>query len=214
MLDLKLYRINYFFVTKCLTSDDIYKNKGIFSNLLDAKTMNHFNSIFLILLLSVTITLLSCSGSEKKDQVQKGEDKAGLGTFPDVTFTTMKGEKLSISDLKGKVVFVNFWATWCAPCRREIPDFIRFQKKYGGDNFTILGVSLDEQGFEVVEPYAKEMGINYPLVVDNQNLGDKLGGIYAVPTTYFLDKQGNIAGRKIGYFPEDQMKKQIDEMVN
>lgn len=183
------------------------------STKLYANVMNKINAIFFVLLLSAA--MLSCSGTEKKDESSKNKDeKAGLGTFPDVTFTTMRGEELSISDLRGKVVFVNFWATWCAPCRREIPDFISFQKKYGGDNFTILGVSLDEQGFEVVEPYAKEMGINYPLVVDNQNLGDKLGGIYAVPTTYFLDEEGNITGRKIGYFPEDQMKKQIDKMVN
>ena len=174
--------------------------------------MNNFFYIFITLFISAF--LLSCSGTDKNENTQKDDSKAGLGSFPDVTFTTLEGDELSMNDLKGKVVFVNFWATWCAPCRREIPDFISFQKQYGGDDFTIVGVSLDEEGFGVVEPYAKEMGINYPLVVDNQNLGDKLGGIFAVPTTYFVDKKGDIVGRKIGYFSEEQMKKQINKMLD
>jgi len=170
--------------------------------------------IFLVLFL--TIGLLGCSGESDESQGEKSGDeksKSVLGEMPDVTMTTMDGREISREDLKGKVVFLNFWATWCAPCRREIPDFISFQEKYGGDDFTIIGVSLDEKGYEVVRPYAEEMGINYPIVLDEYNLGDKLGGIFAVPTTYFINEEGNIVGRKIGYFPEEEMKKQIDEML-
>lgn len=179
------------------------------------------NLINAITVLSFSIFLASCSSGDKPEangekvvkQTQK-QDKVGLGVFPDVELTTLMGEKLSMKNLRGKVVFVNFWATWCAPCRQEIPDFISFQEKYGDGDFTILGISLDEEGFEVVKPYAQEMGINYPLAVDDQNLSDKLGGIFAVPTTYFVDKKGNITGRKIGYFSKDQMKKQIDSMLD
>jgi len=162
----------------------------------------------------LTAIVLACSSENKEKQTQQESESPGLGKLPDITMTTMSGEEITFDDLKGKVVFLNFWATWCAPCRREIPDFISFQEKYGGDDFTIIGVSLDEEGFEVVKPYAEEMGINYPLVVDEYGLGDELGGIFAVPTTYFVNEKGDIVGRKIGYFPEEEMKEQIKNMLD
>lgn len=137
----------------------------------------------------------------------------GLGEAPPFSLVSMDGEEIALEDYRGKVVFINFWATWCAPCRVEIPDFISLQKEYGDRGLQIIGVALDEEGFEAVRPYAGEMGINYPIVLDDYTLGNRMGGVYAIPSTYMIDKNGIIRGRKIGYFPEEEMREKLQRLL-
>ncbi len=107
-------------------------------------------------------------------------------------------KRSKLSDFKGKVVVLNFWATWCPPCRREIPDFVALQKQYADKGLVIIGVSLDEDGAAVVKPFASKMGINYPVVMGDQKTAAAYGGIQVVPTTFIFDKSGKIAAQHEG----------------
>ncbi|MEO5719116.1 MAG: TlpA disulfide reductase family protein [Chthoniobacterales bacterium] len=110
----------------------------------------------------------------------------------------LEGKPVKLSDFKGKVVVLNFWATWCPPCRREIPDLVALQKQYAGKGLVIVGVSLDEGGPATVTPFVKKMGINYPVVMGDQKTAAAYGGIEVVPTTFIIDKTGRIAAVRQG----------------
>ncbi len=117
---------------------------------------------------------------------------------PDWRLTSLDGKAIKLSDFKGKVVVLNFWATWCPPCRREIPDFVALQKQYADKGLVIIGVSLDEGGAAVVKPFVKKMGINYPVVMGDQKTIAAYGGIQVVPTTFIIDKTGKVAAQHEG----------------
>ena len=104
----------------------------------------------------------------------------------------LEGKSVQLSDFKGKVVVLNFWATWCPPCRAEIPDLIALQKHYAPRGVVVLGVSLDEGGPSKVASFVKKMGINYPMVMGDQNISSAYGGIEVVPTTFIIDRKGNV----------------------
>ncbi|NQV15421.1 TlpA family protein disulfide reductase [bacterium] len=143
---------------------------------------------------------------------------AGLLTFgsshalakmaPDFTLTDTNGEEISLSDFKGKVIIVDFWATWCGPCRMEIPSFIELQKQYG-DDVVILGVSLDKGGPSAVLPFAEKNGINYPIVYGNNSVTQAYGGIRGIPTTFVIDREFNIQRKYVGYTKHDVFEKDI-----
>lgn len=118
----------------------------------------------------------------------------GERAAPDWRLAGLDGKTVKLSDFKGKVVVLNFWATWCPPCRKEIPDLIALQKKYGKD-LVVVGVSLDENGLAAVKSFVAKNGINYPVVMGDQETASAYGGITAIPTTFVIDRAGNIVGR-------------------
>ncbi|MDQ7816722.1 MAG: redoxin domain-containing protein [Melioribacteraceae bacterium] len=110
----------------------------------------------------------------------------------DFTLPTTDGKQLKLSDYKGKVVILDFWATWCPPCRKGIPDLVELKKRYGSKGFEIIGISVDQETKPDVVPFIKEYGINYPVVYGNMNVYQQYGGIRAVPTSFIIDKEGKI----------------------
>ncbi len=125
---------------------------------------------------------------------------AAFSSAPLFTVQTIDGKTLSLSDLKGKGVIVNFWATWCPPCRAEIPEMIELQKEHG-DKFTFIGVAINDQE-DKVNGFVSQKGINYPIAMDNglSTLYGKLiqGGLTSVPTSFVIDKNGNIVDIIVG----------------
>jgi thiol-disulfide isomerase/thioredoxin len=139
-----------------------------------------------------------------------------------VALKDMEGHDVTLGQYQGKVVLVNFWATWCEPCRTEIPWMIDFQKKYSSRGFTILGISMDEEGKKAVEPFlAKERfdvagqkeAINYPIVLGNQNLAEKFGGIMGLPTSMLYTRDGKKIKTIVGIVNRDEMAKVIESML-
>jgi len=110
----------------------------------------------------------------------------------------LDGKAVKLSDFKGKVVILNFWATWCPPCRQEIPSFISLQKQYGDKGLVVVGVSLDDKGPGVVKPFVAKMGINYPVVMGDQKTTAEYGGVAVIPTTFVIDRKGRIAAQHEG----------------
>ncbi|WP_211204035.1 TlpA family protein disulfide reductase [Chloroherpeton thalassium] len=121
---------------------------------------------------------------------------------PNFDLETIDGKKLSLSDYKGKAVILNFWATWCPPCRAEIPDMIELQEEYGGENFTFIGVAVGDQ-LERVKRFVENSGINYPVAMGNNAITDDYGrfiegGMRGIPTTFVISTKGEILGHFVG----------------
>lgn len=134
-------------------------------------------------------------------------------TAPDFELPTLSGEPFHLAAHRGEVVLLNFWATWCAPCRVEIPDFIELQEDLGDDGLQIVGISVDAGGFEDVRPFAEEMGINYPIVVDIGELSEMYGGVYALPTSILIDRQGRMVRKIPGMLTEETLRPMLEALL-
>lgn len=119
------------------------------------------------------------------------------GNAPDFSLTDIDGRSVSLKDFRGKVVILDFWATWCPPCKMEIPDFIALQSEFAGRDVQIIGIALDEP--DKVKSFAMQNGMNYPVLLGSDEISQRYGGIDGIPTTYVIDKQGRIAARYEGY---------------
>ncbi len=111
---------------------------------------------------------------------------------PSLQLQSLEGKTVKLSDYKGKIVVLNFWATWCPPCREEIPDLVALQKQYAAQGVVVLGVSMDEGGPAKVASFAKKYGINYPVVMGDAKASADYGGIQVLPTTFIIDRAGKI----------------------
>ena len=129
---------------------------------------------------------------------------------PDFTLTDLSGKSISLSDLKGKVIFVNFWATWCGPCRHEIPDFIEFYNKNKDNGVVILGVSVDKSANKVRD-FVEDNKINYPIVMaTNEMVRDYKPGKF-IPTTIIIDTDGMIQEKKVGVMDKTTLEHYFKE---
>ena len=119
-------------------------------------------------------------------------------TAPNFSLKDVNGDKVQLSDYKGKVVLLDFWATWCGPCKVEIPWFMEFEQQYKNKGFAVLGVSMDDDGWSVVKPYIQQLKVNYRIMLGNDEVGEKYGGVDSLPTTFLIDRQGRIASQHVG----------------
>lgn len=127
---------------------------------------------------------------------------------PDFTLTDANGKEVTLSELKGKVVLVNFWATWCHGCQEEIPWFIEFEKKYGEQGLAVIGVSMDSDGWKEVRPWIKEKGVNYAVVIGSEELAKKYG-LDGMPLTALVRRDGKIADTHAGVVDRAGTEKRI-----
>ncbi len=132
---------------------------------------------------------------------------------PDFSLPTTDGKILKLSDYRGKIVILDFWATWCPPCRKGIPDLIDIKKRYGSKGVEIIGISVDTDTKDEVIPFMKEKGINYPVVYGNQNVYMQYGGIRAIPTTFVIDKEGKIVASYEGLVPKVTYENHIKRIL-
>jgi len=117
---------------------------------------------------------------------------------PDFKLTSLDGKPLTLADFQGKVVFLNFWATWCGPCRAEVPDLVALQERYK-DHLQIIGLDVDDDDTAEIQKYMKETGIDYPVATTPDDLRVQYGGIPALPTSFILDTEGRVVQKHVGY---------------
>jgi cytochrome c biogenesis protein CcmG/thiol:disulfide interchange protein DsbE len=160
----------------------------------------------LFLALAVATFLAGCSSSPDSSS-------GATQPAPQFSFSSLEGKTVAMKDLANKVVVVDFWATWCAPCREEIPHLNRLYAELKGKGFEIVGVSMDHEGADVVKEFAKELRIEYPIVMGDERDAEAFGGILGLPTTFIIDRNGNIVKKYIGLPPAADMERVIKELV-
>ena len=137
---------------------------------------------------------------------------ADAAQAPSFTLKTVDGKKVSLSDYKGKIVILNFWATWCPPCRTEIPHFIKVQKDYAEKGVQVIGLSLDDQSSDV-KSFIKEAKFNYPIVMADQKVQVAYGTISAIPTTFILDQKHTLVDKAVGFRDEEYLVSKIEGLL-
>ncbi len=157
---------------------------------------------------AVSLGLMSCSGTSTADAASV-RPKKERKVAPSFKLKDADGKIVQLSDYKGKTVLLNYWATWCGPCKVEIPWFVEFEQKFKDKGFAVLGVAMDEEGWEVVKPYITDKKVNYRVVVGDDSTAQLYGGVDSLPTTFLIDREGKIAGVHVGLVSKSEYEKDI-----
>jgi len=173
----------------------------------------------IILILFSSITGFSCSKEtgENKNNSDDGTETEQLNNTdenkaPDFSLENTEGKEIKLSDYKGKIVILDFWATWCPPCRVGIPDLVALQKEYKKD-LIVIGISLDIDTKDDVVPFIKAFRINYPILYGNEKIVNDYGGIGAIPTTFVIDRKGNVVNMHVGLVDKSVYVNQIKKIL-
>ncbi|HLJ47615.1 MAG TPA: TlpA disulfide reductase family protein [Bryobacteraceae bacterium] len=138
---------------------------------------------------------------------------AGLKTAPDFMLIDASGQAVRLSDYRGKAVLLNFWATWCGPCKVEIPWFVEFERQYRNRGFEVLGVAMDDAGWQAVRPFIQARGVNYRVLAGNDAIASLYGGLDSLPTTMLIDAAGRIVHVHVGLVGRDVYEGEIRAML-
>jgi cytochrome c biogenesis protein CcmG/thiol:disulfide interchange protein DsbE len=179
-------------------------------------------SFLAIILLPLTM-FAACSNKKPEPGTNKAQkatytskadtNKQKLMDAPDFTLKKEDGSSFTLSKHKGQVVILNIWATWCPPCREEIPDFVKIQKKMKDEGILFVGVSVDKKGWSAVRPFAKKYGINYPIMVDDGTVRSKYGPFRGIPTTFIINKEGKVAYAAVGMINTNALQPVLEKLA-
>ncbi len=156
---------------------------------------------------------VGCSNAPRTVRAASLKPNKDRKKAPDFALKDANGQTVHLSDYRGKVVLLDFWATWCGPCKVEIPWFQEFERQNKDKGFAVLGVAMDDDGWEVVKPFAQERGINYRLVLGNDDVAKLYGDLEALPTTLLIDREGNIASIHVGLTGKSEFEDGIQELL-
>jgi thiol-disulfide isomerase/thioredoxin len=133
---------------------------------------------------------------------------------PDFSLESLEGKTTRLSDFRGKAVLLNFWATWCGPCKIEMPWFVELQQKYGSQGLQVVGIAMDDASKEDIAKFAKDMGVNYPVLIGKEAVGDSYGGIPALPETFFIGRDGKVVDKILGLRGKAEIEDAIKTALN
>ena len=173
-------------------------------------------SPLVLVVVAFVVALMLYFGYHKARRIRRGFGArlTQSTVAPDFSLESLDGKNMRLSDLRGKAVLLNFWATWCGPCKIEMPWFVDLQKQYGSQGLQIVGVAMDDASKEDIGKFAKDMGVNYPILIGKESVGDQYGGVPALPETFLISRDGKIVDKIIGLKGkaeiEDAVKKALD----
>jgi len=145
------------------------------------------------------------------DSTDTPEDKR----VPDFTLKRMNGDTFTLSEHEGEIIVLNFWATWCGPCRKEMPRFIELQEEMAGQDVQFVGIAIDEAGWDVIRPFAKKLDVNYPIVWDEGfDITKKYGPLRGIPTTFIINKEGELAHTAAGVINKWKLKSTLNWIID
>ena len=183
---------------------------------------------WLSIILAASLIAISCNSDDTQKEKPQAQqvvhiDPASAPLFPsqkkavatDFSAKLINGEIFQLSRHKGQVVIINVWATWCSPCHTETPDFVELYKEYADKGLEIIGVSMDEQGKSVVQPFVEKYNVNYPITIDRTGkITDKYGADMGIPTTYIIDPAGHLKYFAIGPLTKKELEPRIRKMLD
>jgi thiol-disulfide isomerase/thioredoxin len=171
------------------------------------------------------LTIVGCGNSGDRAAQASGEKAApaaagavrttgaiGEQAF-DFTLKNLEGRDVRLSDFRGKIVILDFWATWCGPCKMEIPHFKELYKEYRARGLEIVGIALDNQGARVVAPFVKQNAVEYVTLIGNQDAVSRYGNFTGIPTTFIIDPQGKIVNKFVGYRSKTDFEVEITKLL-
>jgi thiol-disulfide isomerase/thioredoxin len=171
--------------------------------------------IIIVVVLVVSLMLFFGIRKSRRQSAQPQGPASVMTMAPDFTLQSLEGKPVRLSDYRGKAVLLNFWATWCEPCKIEMPWIIDLQKKYASQGFQVLGVAMDDSGPDEVAKFSKEIGVNYPVVIGKDEVSDSYGGLPFLPTTFYIGRDGKIVDKVFGIKArseiEDDVKKAMGQ---
>lgn len=157
------------------------------------------------------LALTGCSTTTVRAAIKPEKDRKPA---PEFALKDGMGKTVKLSDYKDKVVLLNFWATWCGPCKLEMPWFVEFETNYRGKGFAVLGVSMDEDGWDVVKPFLEREKVNYRVVLGDDKVAQLYGGVESLPTTFMIDRSGRIAAIHVGLVSKRDYQNDITNLLN
>ena len=162
------------------------------------KDFNYPIAVFIFVAVTVLLIVLSLKLNDSSIKFSNQVPIKDNLPAPDFTFPGLDGKKVSLSDYKGKVVLVNIWATWCPPCVEEMPSMEKLYRKFKGENFEILAVSIDESGLKAVAPFMKKSRLTFPALLDSKGTIKTAYGITGIPESFIIDQQGILIKKIVG----------------
>ena len=178
-------------------------------------------NIAVVAILIVTVAAMLYSGARRSRSTGtfpagtaaklSGEVKGKVA--PEWELNTLDGKPVKLSDFRGKAVLLNFWATWCGPCKIEMPWFVELQKQYGSQGLEIVGIAMEDTKSEDIAKFAKEMGVNYTIVRGKEAVGEAYGGVLGLPTTFFVGRDGRMVDQSTGLVSRSEIEDHIKEAL-
>jgi len=162
-------------------------------------------------LAALAILLAGCTTTTEARALKPAASRKAA---PEFELKDADGRSVKLSSYQGKVVVLNFWATWCGPCRVEIPWLIEFESQFKDKGFAVLGVAMDEEGWDLVKPYVQQKKVNYRILLGNDNVAAMYGGLENIPTTLVLDRDGKIAAMHIGLVSKSEYQNDIQQLLD
>jgi peroxiredoxin len=169
-------------------------------------------ALMLLMLVGYYVARKAQTHAEKSTQAAPLPASLPAGSVaPEFSLPALQGGTARLSDYKGKLVFLNFWATWCPPCKKEIPDFIELERRYAAQGLQIVGIAVDEP--DQVRAFVEQSKINYPVLFGNDEVGKRYGGIESIPTTFVIDQTGAIQRMYVGWQPPATWEAEINKYL-
>ena len=171
----------------------------------------------IIILVAMVVTIMLVFGFQ---MVRRTSDPGALaGTklkgspAPEFSLQSLDGKTVSLADYRGKAVLLNFWATWCEPCKIEMPWFVELQKQYGPEGLQVLGIAMDDASQEDIAKFANSMGVNYPILLGKEAVGDAYGGVQFLPATFYIGRDGKVIDKVFGLKGRGEIEENVKKAL-
>lgn len=170
--------------------------------------------VLIVVAMVIALMLVFGFNMTRKPAPTEASSKALMGrSAPDFTLQSLDGKTFRLSDYRGKAVVLNFWATWCAPCKIEMPWFVELQKKYAAEGLQLVGVAMDDATPKEIADFAKQMGVNYPILVGKEAVGQAYGGVPFMPETFYIDRNGKIIDNAFGLKSRSEIENDMKKII-